>query len=245
MKRLLLVCAALLMIAAIAPAANSQASPSHKQAPAIAWNWNGFYLGGNVGGVFPHLNITDVGVGGSAFASAGTAGQIFHAGNTTVLGGGQVGWNHQQQSLVYGAEGAFGYMYLNGSTLDPGTASNTMAGMNAGMYENITGRIGKAYGPALFYGKGGMALFQGNRAFSTTSSAVTSITNTGIFYGYVAGGGVEYHLQSNWSARVEYLRAGFASQTFNVLTSSSTFPFKEQLAADTVNVGFNYTFHKK
>ncbi|MGD0293181.1 MAG: outer membrane beta-barrel protein [Terracidiphilus sp.] len=248
MKRLLLVSAALLMIVAVAScsAANAQSSSSKKAAPALAWNWNGFYVGGHVGGVWPHLNITDVGSGGSSFASAGTAGQIFHANNKTVLGGGQVGWDHQSKSLVYGAEGAFGYMNLNGTTLDPGTGSNTMAGMNAGMYENITGRLGKAFGPALLYGKGGVALFQGNRAFSTTSPSVTSVTNTSVFYGYVAGGGVEYHLQSNWFARVEYLHSGYASQTFNVLTiSGGPWPFKEQLSGDTVSVGFNYKFHCK
>ncbi|HME57751.1 MAG TPA: outer membrane beta-barrel protein [Terracidiphilus sp.] len=246
MKRLLLVSAALLMIVAIAPAANSQASSSQKPATALPWDWNGFYVGGHLGGVWPHLNITDVGYNGYSFAAAGTAGQVFHAGNTAILGGGQVGWDHQQRSLVYGIEGAFGWMNLNGSTLDPGTASNTQAGMNAGMYENVAGRFGKAFGPALLYGKGGLALFQGDRTFSSEVTDITSITHNSVFYGYVAGGGVEYHLKSNWFAKVEYLHQGFASQTYNVVTSSGgPWPFKEQFSGDTVNVGFNYKFHCK
>jgi outer membrane immunogenic protein len=226
------------MIVSIAPAANSQAPNSQQPAPALAWDWNGFYVGGHLGGAWPHLNITDVGYGGQTFAAAGTVGQVFNAGNTAILGGGQVGWDHQHQSLVYGIEGAFGWMNLNGSSLDPGTHSNTMAGMNSGMYENITGRLGKAIGPALLYGKGGMALFQGDKAFST-EALVHSATNTGVFTGYLAGVGVEYHLKSNWSAKVEYLYAGYASQTFN----EDVYPFKVQLATNTVSVGFNYRFH--
>jgi len=246
MKRLLLVSAALLMIVAVAPAANSQASSSQKPATALPWDWNGFYVGGHVGGVWPHLNITDVGYDGHSFAAAGTAGQVFQAGNTAILGGGQVGWDHQQRSLVYGVEGAFGWMNLNGSTLDPGTGSNTMAGMNAGMYENVTGRLGKAFGPVLLYGKGGLALFHGKEAFSTQTPVYLSNTDIGVNKGYVAGGGVEYHLKSNWFAKAEYLHQGFASQTFNVLVSSGgPYPFKMQLAGDTVSVGFNYKFHCK
>jgi outer membrane immunogenic protein len=247
MKRLLLASAALLMIVALAPAANSQAQTSQTPALASTLNWNGFYVGGHLGGVWPHLSITDVGSNGFAFASAGTAGQVFHADNTAVLGSGQVGWDHQHQSLVYGAEGAFGYMNLNGSTLDPGTSSNTQAGMTAGMYENVTGRLGKAIGPALLYGKGGLSFFQGKETFSTTSSNYTSNTNTGVFTGYVAGGGVEYHLKSNWFAKAEYMHQGFASQTFTVVTNNGAgpWPFKEQLSADTVSVGFNYKFHCK
>jgi opacity protein-like surface antigen len=247
MKRLLLACAALLMIVVIAPAANSQSSHSQGPAPASAVEWNGIYVGGQLGGFWPHLNITDVGYDGYSFAAAGTAGQVFHAGNTAVLGGGQVGWDHQHQSLVYGAEGAFGYMNLNGSTLDPGTASNTQAGMNAGVYENITGRLGMIAGQALLYGKGGLVLFQGDRNFSSEVTDITSINETGVFKGYVAGAGVEYHLKSNWFGKFEYLHQGYGSQTFNVVTNngSGPWPFKEQLSGDTVSVGFNYKFHCK
>jgi outer membrane immunogenic protein len=234
-----------LAFVAITPAANSQPPHSQKPAAALAWDWNGFYVGGHLGGVWPHLNITDVGSGGFSWAANGTPGQVFHANNEAILGGGQVGWDRQRGSLVYGAEGAFGWMNLNGSTLDPGTVTQTKAGMNSGMYENVTGRLGKAYGPALLYGKGGLALFHGKEALSTQSPTYQSNTNTGVFYGYVAGGGLEYHLRSNWFAKAEYLREGFASQTFNLLATTGTFPFKEQLSADTVSVGFNYKIHKK
>jgi outer membrane immunogenic protein len=235
------------MIVVIAPAAYTQSSPTQKPAPALAWNWNGFYVGGHLGSVWPHLNITDVGYGGSAFAADGTAGQVFHPGNTVVLGGGQVGWDHQHRSLVYGVEGAFGWMRLNCATFDPGTASSTQAGITNGMYENITGRLGKAFGPALLYGKGGLALFQGDRYFGSQVTDITSITDTSVFTGYVAGGGVEYHLKSNWFGKVEYLHQGYASQTFKVVTNNGTgpWPFKEQLAADAVSVGVNYKFHRK
>jgi opacity protein-like surface antigen len=109
------------------------------------------------------------------------------------------------------------------------------------MYENATGRFGKTAGSALFYLKGGLALFDGRESFSTNGS-FQSKSDTDIFPGFVAGGGVEVHLGTNWSGVVEYQHQGFAYRSFNVVTGTGNFPFEEQLSTDSVSLGFNYRF---
>jgi high affinity Mn2+ porin len=57
-------------------------------------------------------------------------------------------------------------------------------------------------------------------------------------FGFAAGAGAELALPSNWSARLEYLNAGFG-------TRSATFPlagrrFDSSLAVQSVRLGFNY-----
>ena len=214
-------------------------------APVVApiSTWTGCYIGAHVGGAWSRLRITDVGTGGSAFASAGTAGQEFNVDDSGIFGGGQIGCNYQADLFVFGIEGDLGGMDLKGDALDPLTASNTRVGIGSGLYGDITGRLGIAAGPALFYAKGGWGFYNGRETFSTTSAAFISHSDVGTFSGGVFGGGIEYKLWSNWSAKIEYLHFAFNSQTFNVLATGGTFPFREKLSVDTLKVGLNYQFN--
>jgi outer membrane immunogenic protein len=202
----------------------------------VAFSWTGCYIGGHAGGAWSHLNMTDV-AGAAAF---GTPGQTFSVTDTGFFGGGQAGCNYQTGQFVFGIEGDLGWMGVRGSALDPGTTSGITVGINDGLYGDVTGRAGVAFDQFLLYGKGGWAFFNGKETFSTTSPAFISNTDTGTFSGWVAGAGIEYHIWSNWSAKVEYLHYGFGSQTFNVLATGGTFPFKEKLNVDTVKVGLNF-----
>jgi outer membrane immunogenic protein len=241
-----------ILAAALPLAANAAdlppAPPSYKApvvAPLPVYNWTGCYVGGHVGGAWSHLDITDVGnAAGFAFATAGVAGQTFSPGNKTAFfGGGQAGCNYQVGQVVFGIEGDLGWMDLKQSVLDPGTVSNTMVGINSGLYGDITGRLGFAAGPALLYVKGGGAFFNGKETFTTNSAAFISNTDVSTFTGWVAGGGIEYLFAPSWTVKAEYLHFDFGAQTFNVLATGGTFPFTEKLRVDTVKVGVNYLFN--
>jgi outer membrane immunogenic protein len=79
----------------------------------------------------------------------------------------------------------------------------------------IRGRLGYVSGPWLFYGTGGVAFahLQWNEnsqlvtEFSGTFSTAWNASKT--LTGWVVGGGVEYMLNPNWIARVEYLYENF------------------------------------
>lgn len=224
------------------------APPAYKApvvAPAPVFMWTGCYVGLHAGGDWSKVTITDVGnAAGFAFAGAGVAGQQFGPSNTTgFFGGGQAGCNYQFGTFVAGVEGDLGWMGVKQSALDPGTVSNTTVGINDGLYGDITGRLGVAFGPALFYAKGGWAFFNGKESFTTQSAAFISNTDVSTFNGWVAGAGLEYRFAPNWSAKVEYLHFDFGNQTFNVLATGGTFPFNEKLTVDSVKVGVNYQFN--
>jgi outer membrane immunogenic protein len=103
------------------------------------------------------------------------------------VAGGQVGFNIQRGSVVAGIE----------TDLDSVTA-------NGGGYTGTArGRLGLAVDRLLFYGTGGYA-YAGSAC-------------TGCFAdGWVAGTGVEYKLDKNWSIKGEYLHAEFTSLPTNM-----------------------------
>jgi outer membrane immunogenic protein len=234
---------------ALAMPVGAQAADLPVAAPAYpvmaGFAWTGCYVGLHAGGDWLKLTITDVGnAAGFAFAGNGVAGQTFSPGTTTgFFGGGQGGCNYQFGTFVAGIEGDIGLMGVKQSVLDPGTVSSTTVGIDNGLYGDITGRYGVAFGPALLYAKGGWAFFNGKETFSTLSSAFISHTDVNTFNGWVAGAGVEYHLAPSWSAKVEYLHFDFGNQTFNVLATGGTFPFNEKLTVDSIKVGVNYQFN--
>jgi outer membrane immunogenic protein len=89
------------------------------------FNWTGFYLGGNVGGSWTSFDYnqfdTDVDVGrqfnelvatfeadeGVDFASFRTPGRDSTTTESSLIGGGQLGYNHQFGHFVVGVEGDF------------------------------------------------------------------------------------------------------------------------------------------
>ena len=92
-----------------------------------------------------------------------------------VFGGGTIGYNIQRGGLVAGIEADFGDMGLSGSqalshapvfhpvggvsTLFPYTET-ARANISTGFYADLTGRLGWAWGPWMFYGKGGLAVLE-------------------------------------------------------------------------------------
>jgi outer membrane immunogenic protein len=214
-----------------------------KAATSYVWSWTGFYVGANAGAAFSDLKVTDVGNSSGSFAFGGTRGQTFSLNNINFLGGLQGGYNYQIGIGFVGVEGDLGYMGFHGSVVDPGTNSSTAVGVNNGLYGDVTGRAGFAFGPTLVYGKGGWAFFDGKDTFNTASAAFTSMTSTGMFDGWTGGGGLEYAMSPEWTIKAEYLHFDFGSQAFNVQAAAGTFPFTEKLTADTVKVGINYRFN--
>ena len=65
----------------------------------------------------------------------------------------------------------------------------------------VRGRAGYAFDRFLIYGTGGAAF--GNIQANFSTHPITTSTSTG----WTAGGGVEYALGLNWSAKAEYLRS--------------------------------------
>jgi outer membrane immunogenic protein len=200
-------------------------------APEAVYNWTGFYIGGNVGAGFGNSSWTDPATGGNnAFND-----------RLGFLGGGQVGANYQWNHLVLGVEGDFDWakgMGLSGSSLDS-AGNNINTGVN--FTSTVTGRIGAAFDRLLVYGKGGLAVAQDNSTFTDVFG--NSASDTFMRTGWTAGGGFEYALGRNWTARIEYDYLGFAPQTVSFSTPTTpAYTSSASLNVQEVKAGLNFKF---
>ena len=155
---------------------------------AAAWNWGGFYIGGNVGGSRNDTGFTyDVGLPPPlAFASCGTPpGGVFPvpvgpnpfdlsndcSRSSSVIGGAQIGYNWQAGTWVFGLEADGAWQSLIQHTF-VAFGSNPAAGSPFGTIINDTayfrteqtalgtfrGRIGYSPGNWLIYATGGLVV---------------------------------------------------------------------------------------
>ena len=251
--------------------------------PPPVYNWSGCYIGGYVGGAWNEQDAIFTDRGNSTFGSfsggiAGARGS--HSWNigldNSFIGGGTLGCNWQPvgSPFVIGIEGEYGYMKLEGSAFDPlinSTLPVTAVRGNPDVlgsakvgdwYAMITGRLGYAWGSALIYVKGGAAFVPiqasvldqcaapaagcGNWLISTSDSS-TFTTGT-------LGGGIEWALWGNWTAKAEYMFIGLgdnhvvttcniASNAAGAAISGGQFCFDHDFGGvHTAKIGLNYRF---
>lgn len=228
MKKLLLGAAALIAFAAPAAAADIPARTYSKApaytAPAVVYNWTGFYIGGHLGGAF---------AGDNSLQSS----------DARFLGGVQAGFDYQfAQNWVIGAEAQ--YSWLNGGNnngvLFPG--GTLVTGSNNNQLGSVTGRVGYTWGPALLYAKGGYAWRDSNNIGVTVAGAPAAFATDGNHKdGYTVGTGLEYMFAPNWSAKAEYQYYNFGNTT---ITAGPPDVVGARFRNDehSVKVGLNYRF---
>ena len=84
---------------------------------------------------------------------------------------------------------------------------------DANFYADVTGRLGYAAGPALFYAKGGWAFLDTN--FTVDGCCIAAglcrgrFSNNNGLDGWTVGGGIEYMWSPSWSVKAEYLYLRF------------------------------------
>jgi outer membrane immunogenic protein len=227
MKKLLLSSVALIALGSSARAADMPAREAYKApaytAPAVIYNWTGFYIGGHFGGAFAGDNSLQ-----------GSGGQF--------LGGVQGGFDYQfATNWVIGAEAQYSWLTNNnngGVTFPAGTLVTS----NTDQLGSATGRFGYTWGPALLYAKGGYAWRNNpNIAASLGGVPVGFTTAGGHQNGFTVGAGLEYMFAPNWSAKLEYQYYNFGSTTFTGGTPDIIGArFRDD--ENTVKAGINYRF---
>lgn len=178
--------AAVLFAAQSASAADLSVAPLYYKAPpsefSQAYDWTGFYLGANGGGGWGHSWWRDASTGIDLLGG---------------LVGGTAGYNQQLGKVVLGLEGDIDWAHLHGtgtSTLCPNGCSTSDTWLST-----VRGRVGYAFDRFMPYVTGGLAI--GDIRADTPGFAGGSTTNTG----WTVGGGIEFALPGNWTAKAEYL----------------------------------------
>jgi outer membrane immunogenic protein len=204
MKRIILVAVAAAasgLISTANAADMAVKAPAYKAPPSVAlYNWTGLYLGIDGG----------YGWGGTTGDWLGTRGGNFNVNGA--LFGGQIGFNYQfpASPLVLGIEADWDWANVKGSnsdTSDPGfTAVHNVKIQDLG---TVRGRAGYAWDRVLLYGTGGWAWSRRAYVDFTCSGLCTPpfASDTHFLSGYTVGGGIEYGITPNLSAKAEYLYA--------------------------------------
>ena len=245
MKKILLSSVTLVGLTAGALAADL---PSRRApAPYVAvpvFTWTGFYVGANAGYGFSTGSDRAFGQAGNLFAPAfpgaavnavGPAGTAFATGSRGsrdgFVGGGQVGYNYQVGSFVFGVEGDIQYTDFGNrrnttfgtatpvagviapvAAGAPGNVAFFSRGNNSDFYGTARARVGYAVDRTLFYVSGGAAF----RDTSNNQQSVFGFSNLvprkGDTVGYTAGGGVEYAFTPNITGRVEGYYVNFGDR---------------------------------
>jgi outer membrane immunogenic protein len=237
--------------------------------PPPAYNWSGFYAGGNAGGAWGYSDASSTTVfdqAGFGYFNPASPAAIASAGAqdmtpTGFTAGGQAGYNRQFGWLVVGAEVDIDYFGLKAASSGGVPYPNNLPGsftvrssVSTGWLFTARPRIGLAVDNWLIYVTGGIAAsdVKGKFNFTDTFGATESASLSSTKAGWTFGGGVEVGVQGPWTVKVEYLRVDLGSisttsTNLNVPIDGGPFPTNPfthgaDLTASIVRAGLNYRF---
>ncbi|MDB5616453.1 outer membrane beta-barrel protein [Tardiphaga sp.] len=199
MKKYLLatVAFAALGTATSAFAADLAPRPYTKAPPMMVavYDWTGFYIGANGGYASARKNWNYLGP-----LAPGDEGS--HDADGGVFGG-QIGYNWQSASWVFGLEAQGDWADLTGSNVSNRFPlfTNRSKVDALGLF---TGRVGYAWNNTMLYVKGGAAVANDKYNYFPTATGVTTNSASETRWGATVGVGLEYGFTPNWSFGVEY-----------------------------------------
>jgi outer membrane immunogenic protein len=225
------------------PAVAADLGPGYKGSPVIAsaFNWNGFYVGANLGGAWAGDTVIQSDIAGPFSSTKVTS--------SGVVGGGHLGYNWvAMPNWLLGVEADVSGADLNGTAVFHGRAQFNE---KVDAFGTARGRVGYLANNWLFYGTGGFAW--SNDTFTRTQVMQVpgspplgdARTNSPTRTGWAAGGGVEYGFAPQWTARVEYLHLDLGEQTFSFTAPNGIFRSIDEgrLGIDSVRAGVTYKFN--
>ncbi|MBY0382587.1 MAG: outer membrane beta-barrel protein [Xanthobacteraceae bacterium] len=259
---------------AIAATVSAQAADLTVKAPApapiAAPLWSGFYAGVNVGGSWQSGSIgfsDPYAVPGNSFAVCSAPAGVplptapFSCGkDSSIIFGGQFGYNWQFGPWVYGLEGDGAWQHLinrsytryganpliPGNTGAPfGTVATDTAYLQGkiGALGTIRGRFGYAFDNFMLYGTGGVAIGGVDHqvleilAPGDVCGGCAGATDNKTKVGWTAGAGLDWMFANRWSVGVEYLYVDLGKDTLNVL------PIPASVFQNVSSATFNNTEH--
>ena len=211
--------------------------------PVPYYNWGGFYVGGNAGGVWTTqsnaLLINDV---------TGASESLLSTSSSNAGGGFQLGANYFiAPSFLVGVEGDFDAL-LNKTTTNSPAGDNQRVTKNE-FVSTARLRLGLTSDRLLYYVTGGGALGETANTRSQLAGVVPIVpvppgtieTVNVMRYGFTFGTGVEWAVTSSWLARIEYLytRLDGVTYTFPLAQRTVQTPFE---AINMVRLGVSYKF---
>jgi outer membrane immunogenic protein len=290
MKKILLGAAVAML--GIAPALAADMAPKYTKAPMVApveiYNWTGFYIGANVGGAWSDNSRTytmpftgPANVFANCGAPAGGVFPVLVGANpfdlstgcgrpSSVIGGGQIGYNWQAGTWVFGVEADGSWQQLIqhsftlfGSNPAAGAPMGSVAGDTAyfrseqGALGTFRGRVGYSPGSWLVYATGGLAVGNVKHSFTEVlspgvacpvapSGGCRTTNDDTTKAGWTVGAGVEWMFAPNWSVGAEYLYVDLGKTTLTLAPAggfffnTSTATFQDREHIARVKVNYHF-----
>jgi outer membrane immunogenic protein len=175
----------------------------------------------------PNTTTTFPVVTGPTTAAAATSGRVDVDG---FVGGGQIGYNWQQGTWLYGLETDLQYSGQRGSSTICSTATCATgaafgsASHSIQWFGTFRGRVG--YLPTerlLLYVTGGAAYAGINSDYISGATGIGLLagSTSDTRFGWTVGGGVEGAIYDRWTVKLEYLYADYGSVGTNLGTSAA------------------------
>jgi outer membrane immunogenic protein len=268
MKRILIAGAAFASLTAATSAFAADLPVKTPMVVAAVYDWTGFYIGTNVGYSWGRGSTNGTATGtqtvpGNPPTVRALSGVLLGRADVNgFIGGGQLGYNWQSGTWLFGLEGDIQFSNERGSgdvlcSLAVSVCPTFTRDYKLDWFGTARGRVG--FLPAerlLLYVTGGLA-YGGFSGSSLSTVAGTNALDFGSWsstkVGWTVGAGVEAALGSNWSIKFEYLymdlgNAGGSTATFILPnpgatpTSSVAYAFNTKFTDNIVRVGLNYKF---
>jgi outer membrane immunogenic protein len=196
LKRIAIAAVAALGISVSAQAADQPVKgPVYKAAP--AYNWSGWYWGGQIGGIWGDVDQDNISAGN--FTSYNMSG---------VIGGLHIGRNWQfGNPWLFGIEADVNLTSLKGDDGGFGGLVDELKGRAEG---SLRARLGIVRNNWLFYATGGLAWLNAKQ----TRFAAPPVTDNVTYVGWTAGVGISTIMNSGWIASLEYRFSDYGDKTF-------------------------------
>ena len=237
-------------------------------APAFAEDqpaWSGWYVGGNLGGVWGEGTATvraaqgtgAVGINPLDVTAINNASLSGSKSNSGFTGGVEGGYNWVGQGWLFGIESDWGFMDIsNGASrtvqspllINPPINFTLSQDVKTDWIWTLRPRLGFITGNWLFYGTVGLAVtdIKSTLHFSDTSSATHTVTSdsSGTQSGWIGGVGVAYAFSPQWSFKGEWLYTDFGTVSASRTSSDGfvTATSDASVKGNLFRVGVDYRF---
>lgn len=225
-------------------------------------NWNGKYVGINIGSADVETDVNTRVLDGTYFIGSDAA-QITPQASPTLSdssafnGSLSLGYNQRNNNYVFGVEADATFLnydeeFSSGSIeylTFPGGFFQSQTKVEADWMASLRGRVGIVNNNILFYATAGVAVtdLDYEHVFTdTVAPQFSRASGSDTVFGWTAGLGAEWQLEGNWSVKAEYRYTRFndAIDENSSLPNSPTEGFDNNgdLEINNFQIGFIYSF---
>ncbi len=201
---------------ALAGIVSTAAMAADRYEPSGSYDWSGLYVGVHGGLVTGDSDVSLVGLSALGVSDRAIPGQGFNTDLGGGYGGGQIGYNWQTGSWVYGVEGYVSVGGIDGTTLSTFGAADDNYTTDIQWIAGASVKVGYAFDRALIYAKGGYTGANIDYSIVDVIGLAGAGSSSEWHHGYAIGAGFDFAVTDNVIAGLEYRYSDFGDKVHAV-----------------------------